>query len=116
MLEGKIAIVTGGVRGIGFAIAEELADQGAEVVICSRNKAQVNEAVKNLNIHGKKAYGKVVDVSSFENCQQLIEFAYSINKRIDILVNNAGIFGPVGLVETNSPEDWKKVLDINILG
>lgn len=116
MLEGKVAIVTGGSRGIGFAIANKLTEIGAEVIICSRNQGQLNEAVSNLSTPTKSAFGIVADVSQFEDCQKLIDFAYSKRERINILVNNAGIFGPVGLLETNDPESWKEVLAVNILG
>lgn len=116
MLKGKVAIVTGGSRGIGFAIAKELIEAGAEVIICSRNKDQLNETVRSLSNPSKRAFGIVADVSQFEDCQKLIDFAYSQKKKIDILVNNAGMFGPIGLLETNDPEEWKEILAINVLG
>lgn len=116
MLKERTAIVTGGSRGIGFAIAKELSAQGADVVVCSRTEKQLSNAVNALSDMDKKAFGIVVDVSNFSDCQKLVEFAYARTGRIDILVNNAGIFGPVGLLETNDPEDWRKVLGINILG
>lgn len=116
MLRGKTAIVTGGARGIGLAIAKELSKQGAIVVICSRTKEQVNSAVDELSAGGNKAFGVTVDISEFPDCQKLIKFALSQTGRIDILVNNAGVFGPVGPLETNDSEEWISVLGINILG
>src|SRR3989344_1974638 len=116
MLKGKVAIVTGGSRGIGFAIAKGLKEKGAEVIICSRNQDQLNEAVSKLSVPSRPAFGIVADVSQFEDCQKLIDFAYSKWKRIDILINNAGIFGPIGLLETNDPKGWEEVLAINVLG
>lgn len=116
MLKERTAIVTGGSRGIGFAIAKELASLGADVVICSRTEGQVNDAVDKLASEGKRVFGIVADVSQFGDCQKLIAFAYSQTGRIDILINNAGVFGPIGLLETNDPEGWKDVLAINILG
>ncbi len=115
MLKAKLAIVTGGSRGIGFAIAKELTEKGAEVIICSRNNDQLSEAVSKLSTPSKPAFGIVADVSKFEDCQKLIDFAYSKRGRINILVNNAGIFGPIGLLETNNPEKWEEVLAINVL-
>lgn len=116
MFKGKTAIVTGGARGIGFAIAKELASLGAQVVICSRTEEQVKSAVNSLSTDGKRAFGITADVSKFGDCQKLVDFAVSQTGKIDILVNNAGIFGPVGLLEMNDPEAWVNVLGVNILG
>lgn len=116
MLKERTAIITGGSRGIGFAIAKELSSQGTNIVICSRTEKQLSDAVDALSGTDKKAFGIVVDVSNFSDCQELIEFAHSQTGRIDILVNNAGVFGPVGLLETNDPNDWKDTLAINVLG
>lgn len=116
MFKERTAIVTGGSRGIGFAIAKEFSTQGAAVIICSRTESQLNEAVGQLASDGSKAFGITADVSRFEDCQKLIDLALSMTGRIDILVNNAGIYGPVGLLETNSPKDWSEVLAINVLG
>mgnify|MGYP001561849035 CR=1 FL=1 len=116
-LKGKTAIVTGGSRGIGFAITKELLDQGVtNVFICSRSKEQLEIAVDRLKRGRGKVYSLIADVSKFKDCQKLINFAYSKTGRIDVLVNNAGIYGPVGLLETNDPEGWLEILKINILG
>ena len=112
----KNAVITGGVKGIGFAIAQELVNQGMKVVICSRTKSQLQQSLVNLNQKGKVAYGIVCDVSNFRDCKKLIGFARNKLKKIDILVNNAGIFGPVGPLETNDPKAWQDALAINLLG
>lgn len=111
MLQDKTAIVTGGSRGIGFAIAQKLTSLGTRVVICSRTEKELRGAVEKLG-----GLGVVADVSRFEDCQKLIDYAIAQTGRIDILVNNAGVFGPVGLLETNGYEEWEKALGINILG
>lgn len=116
MLKGKTAIVTGGSRGIGFAIAKELSDQGVNVVICSRNQKELTRAVEKLSVKGNKVFGQTADVSQFNDCQKLIKFAISKTGRIDILINNAGVYGPIGLLETNDPKAWIDVLSINVLG
>lgn len=116
MLEGKTAIITGGSRGIGFAIAKELSNQGADIIICSRTQKQLDESVKKLALSNKKTFGITADVSQFEDCQRLVNFSHSQTGRIDILVNNAGIFGPVGYLETNDPAAWSDALAINVLG
>lgn len=116
MLRGKIAVITGGSKGIGFAIAKELITAGVTVIICSRNGKELKLAVKKLSNKKRKAFGIVADISKYSDCQRLIDYAYSKYKRIDILVNNAGTFGPIGLLETNDSKDWEKVMAINILG
>ena len=116
MLLDKNAVITGGARGIGFAIAKELVNQGAKVVICSRTKAQLQEALLNLNEKGKVAYGLVADVSNISDCKKLIKFARNKFKKIHILVNNAGIYGPIGPFERVNLEDWQQALQINFMG
>lgn len=115
MAPNKNAIITGGARGIGFAIAEELVRNGVSVVICSRTKHELEKALVKLKQEGKAA-GKVCDVSKLSDCKKLIKFARSKLGSIDVLVNNAGIFGPVGPLETNDPKEWEKALKINLLG
>ena len=116
MALNKAAIITGGARGIGFAIASELVKQGVKVVICSRTKSDLQKSLLKLNQKGKVAYGTVCDVSKLKDCKKLIKFARSKLKKIDILINNAGIFGPVGLLEENDPRAWENALAINVLG
>ncbi len=116
MLKGKTAIITGGSRGIGFAIAKEISSQGANVVICSRNQEELNKAVEKLSTKGNKVFGLAADVSCFNDCEKLVNFVHSKTNRIDILINNAGIYGPIGLLETNDPKAWIDVLSINVLG
>lgn len=112
----KNAVITGGARGIGFAITQELVNLGTKVVICSRTRSDLQKALLILNRKSEVAYGIICDVSKLNDCQKLIEFAHSQTGRIDILVNNAGVFGPVGLLETNDPDNWKDALAINVLG
>ncbi len=116
MLSNKTAIVTGGARGIGFVIAKELVDQGAKVVVCSRTKFDLDKALKLLNTKEEVAYGKICDVSSLRDCKELIAFAKRKLHKIDILVNNAGIYGPIDSFERININDFKKTIDINLLG
>lgn len=116
MLLNKNAVITGGARGIGFAIAQELVSQGAKVVICSRTKGELHKALLNLNQSGKVAYGIKCDVSKLSECKRLIKFAQSKLKKINILVNNAGIYGPIGLFEKIELKEWQKAIQINFLG
>lgn len=116
MLSNETAVITGGVRGIGFAIAKELVGQGAKVVICSRTKLDLEKALKLLNRKKEAAFGWICDVSSLHDCKELIAFAQKKLHKIDILVNNAGIYGPIDSFEKININDFKKTIDINLLG
>lgn len=116
LLAEKCAIITGGARGIGFAIAEEFIIQGAKVIICSRTKSELKKALKILNTKNKVAFGIACDVSNLSDCKKLITFAKSKLKKIDILVNNAGIYGPIGPLEKIDLKLWQKTISINLMG
>src|SRR5579863_7909245 len=91
-LAGRNALVTGGTRGIGFAIAEALASAGAGIVICGRNQNGVDTAVRQLTKQAKsKVAGKVADVRSSTEVAELFSFADRELESVDILVNNAGV-------------------------
>lgn len=115
-MTSKNIIITGGARGIGFAIAQELITQGAIVVICSRTKQELQKSIKALNIRGKNAFGIVCDVSSLSDCRKLIKFAKNKLKKIDVLINNAGIYGPIGPLEKIDLKHWQQALEINLMG
>lgn len=116
MLSDKTAIITGGARGIGFAIAKELVNQGVRVVICSRTRSDLQKALKALNRKNKAAFGKICDVSKFNDCKDLVKFAKEKLNNIDILVNNAGIYGSIGAFEKINVNDFRKTLEINLMG
>lgn len=115
MLAGKSAIITGGTRGIGFTIAKELVNQGANIVICSRTKTELQSALFFLNKKQKKAFGITIDVSKYNQCKKLVDFALSRLETINILVNNAGIYGPIGPLEENNHELWFKTIEVNLM-
>ena len=111
-LKDKTAIVTGGTRGIGRAIAEALVKEGLSVCITARNQDEIDKAVSEL---GGSASGFVCDVRNYEQVRALI--AYTVKKLggLDILVNNAGI-GIFATVEETSPEDFRAILETNLCG
>ena len=113
-LQHKRAIVTGGNRGIGRAIAEALLREGATVTICGRTTSSVEKTVSDLG-GAPKVYGRAIDVSKTEQVAALFEFADLTMGGLDVLVNNAGIgiFRPVGDLTI---EDWQNTLDINLSG
>jgi NAD(P)-dependent dehydrogenase (short-subunit alcohol dehydrogenase family) len=115
-LNDKVAIVTGGTKGIGRAITRKLLDQGSKVVICSRTERDVNGCVQELNVVAKdRIAGTPCNVGDVEQVQKLVNFAVKRFGGIDILVNNAGVglFADVGEI---TPEQWREVLDTNLSG
>ena len=116
MAEKKIAVVTGASRGIGRAIALELAKTGALVVINYRGSAEKAEAVKaEIQAAGGEAEAIQCDVSDFTACGEFFKAVIKQYGRIDVLVNNAGITKD-GLLMGMSEEDFSKVVDINLKG
>ena len=108
-LTGRTALVTGGSRGLGFAMARGLAEAGARVVINGRDEAKLGEAVSSLRADGLDADGSVFDVTD----AQAVRGAIAALGQIDILVNNAGIQRR-GAVEALSEADWRLVIDTNL--
>jgi len=113
ILEDKVAVVTGSTRGIGKAIAEALARQGAEVVISSRRKQEVQSVVAEMS--GLGVRGIPCDVRSYTDAESLMRFAAEGAGGIDILVNSAGI-GIFGHIADVSPDQWDQVIDTNLSG
>jgi len=116
LLEGKTAVITGSSRGLGFAIAKALAEQGASVVLAARTSETLQSAVNHLKKEGFKAEGFTCDASKLEDMERLAQQAVSTFGSLDIWVNNAGISAPYGLTMSISPLSVKKVIDTNISG
>ncbi|MCT4621409.1 MAG: 3-oxoacyl-[acyl-carrier-protein] reductase [Marinisporobacter sp.] len=115
-LTGKTAIVTGGSRGIGKAIALKLADLGANIVVnYTSNAAKAEEVVKQIKDMGKEAIALKADVSNSEEVQNFIKEVEEKFESIDILVNNAGITKDTLLMKMKE-EDWDRVMSINLKG
>jgi len=115
-LTDKTAIVTGGSRGIGRAIALQLARQGADVVVNFQSSAQAaEEVVLLIKDMGREAFAVQADVRKMEDAQRLVKETLAAFKRIDILVNNAGTTRD-GLLLRMSEDDWDIVLDTNLRG
>ena len=116
-INGKTAVVTGGTKGIGRAIAEALMRAGANVCISARNEEEIEQAIGDLNRPAGESgvAGAACDVRDYEQVKALFEHAVGEFGGIDVLVNNAGI-GMFGRVEEISPEDFRAVLETNLFG
>ncbi len=113
-MSGKIALVTGASRGIGRAIAIELANQGADVVVnFHRNEQEALEVVKEIKNIGRDCIALQADVSSFDEVAKMFEIVKKKFGGINILVNNAGITMDRTLRKM-SQEEWGKVIDVNL--
>ena len=108
----KVALVTGGSKGIGYACAERLLADGFRVAICARNAEEVGAAAAKL---GDQALGLRCDVGSAEDCEALVPAVLDRFGRIDALVNNAGVYTPVPFLDFTA-EKWDALMDINLRG
>ena len=115
-LSGKTAVITGGARGIGRAIALRLAEQGADVCFSYKGNAEAAaETVAAVEALGRKAIAVQADVTAPESAKELIDTALAELGKIDILVNNAGITRD-DLIMRMKPEDWTDVIETNLSG
>lgn len=116
-LKDKVAIVTGGSKGIGFGIAEEFVREGAKVVICSRNKEQGEEACAQLKSLGGEIVYTSCDVADLTQLQSLVETAVNSFGRLDIYVANAGINDPQKTHYLDiTAEQYDRIMDVNLRG
>ena len=113
-LDGRVAVVTGGSRGIGRAIATRLAEAGAQVAVVGRDAGRASEAADALPGSGKRV-GLAADVGDLDQSAAMISAAEEALGPIDILVNNAGVTRD-GLLVRMGEDDWKTVLDTNLKG
>ena len=116
-LEGRIALVTGGTRGIGRSISEKLLEAQATVVICARSEADVRRAVEEMAAGSapERVTGRACDVGRYEDVAALFRFIRQRFARLDILVNNAGV-GLFQPVDRMTPQDWRRVIETNLSG
>jgi NAD(P)-dependent dehydrogenase (short-subunit alcohol dehydrogenase family) len=115
-LEGRVAVVTGASRGIGFAIAEALASRGCSVVISARHVSSLEEAATKLAVFDAKVVPYECDIRDELAVQRLFTFVTDEFGHLDFLVNNAGIYGPAQPVGDVDPAGWRDALDTNLTG
>ena len=114
-LDGKVAIVTGGGRGIGRAIALRLAQDGARVVVADLNENNAAHVAQEIQDKGGDAFAFAVDVTRMERVEEMIRETVARYRRLDILVNNAGIGAIAPLMDTDE-KTWDAVMDVNAKG
>ncbi|HJJ22895.1 MAG TPA: SDR family oxidoreductase [Nitrosopumilus sp.] len=111
-LSGKVALVTGGSRGIGFATAKILSENGATVVITAKNQERLEKST--LEIHN--AIGIAADIRNTNDVKNVVNKTIEKFGKLDILVNNAGIFPKIKQLHEIDEDEWNEVLDVNLTG
>jgi len=111
-LAGKIAIVTGGSRGIGFAIAKTLSENGATVVITSKDSEKIKKAESKIS----NSFGITCNIKKKTEVQNVVNQTIEKFGKLDILVNNAGIFPKIKQLHEIDENEWNEVLDVNLTG
>jgi len=114
-LSGRVAIVTGGSRGLGREIAEGLAEAGAALMLCARRREWLLPTVEAMRAAGHAVEGALCDVSQPDQVQRVVDDTIARHGRLDVLVNNAGVSWGAE-PEAMPIEQWRKVIDINLTG
>ncbi len=114
-LKGKTALVTGGIHGLGMAMAEGLANAGAELIITNNTAEPLETAIDYYKSKGYKATGYVFDVTDEDEAEKQVNAMLAAHGKIDILVNNAGIIMRVMAIDMKV-EDFRKVIDVDLVG
>ena len=115
-LEGKVAIVTGGGRGIGRAIAKVMAREGAAVTLAARSLDQLRATAEEIQDDGGRCIVVETDVTSEDSVNRMAKETLEAFGTIDILVNNSGIAGPTALCEETTIDDWNQTFAVNVIG
>lgn len=115
-LKGKIAVITGGGRGIGKAIAQAYAREGADLFLIARTAPELSQTQKELQKYGGRVEIDAADVSQSADIERIRRRIAQDFSRVDVLVNAAGVYGPIGALEDTSPEEWERTFSINVFG
>ena len=114
--EDKVVLITGGSRGLGYAMAHAFADRGANIIVASRKQAACEQVAEELAAKGVKALGVGCHVGHWEELSDLVETSYSDFGRVDVLINNAGLSPLYPSLDQVSEELFDKVVAINLKG
>ncbi len=116
MLRGKVVMITGASRGLGRALALACAEEGANLVINSRDASSLDPVVEEAEDAGAEVLAVAAEVSKSEDVERLVNSAAERFGRIDVLVNNAGLLGPRVPIAEYPEDEWRKVLEANLTG
>jgi NAD(P)-dependent dehydrogenase (short-subunit alcohol dehydrogenase family) len=116
LLAGKVAVITGGGRGIGRAMARKFAGEGATVVVAARTKSEIEAVAAEIRDAGGRALAIPTDIAEEGHCDHLIRSCEAHFGPVDILVNNGGDYGPVKPVEEIHPSEWDRVIAVHLRG
>jgi 3-oxoacyl-[acyl-carrier protein] reductase len=118
-LAGKQAIITGANQGLGLEIARKFVSAGADVMLCARNEARLDDAcaeLKRMAASNQKIVAQAADVSVESDAYEVVQKTLALLGGCHILINNAGVYGPMGEIETLDWQDWKRTIEINVYG
>ena len=115
-LSGKIAMISGGSKGLGAALARRFAAEGAAVSMCARNRDELESVVREIEASGGRALGVVADVTSEEDMVSWVAKTRATLGPVNILVNNASLLGQRVPIEEYSADVWRQVVDVNLTG
>lgn len=114
-LKNRVAIITGGGRGIGREVAILFASEGAKVAVSARSSDQIAKVVEEISASGGEAIGVSADVSREDDVRRIVDETMEKFGRVDVLVNNAGILEPGPIASVDS-ESWRRVIEVNLFG
>jgi NAD(P)-dependent dehydrogenase (short-subunit alcohol dehydrogenase family) len=115
-LAGKVAIVTGASSGLGVAIAQAMAEAGADVAIGARRLDRLEDTKRLIEAAGQRGLAVRTDITEVEDCQALVDAAVSEFGHVDVLVNNAGDGGEYNPATEDPPDHFRRVVDLNLMG
>jgi NAD(P)-dependent dehydrogenase (short-subunit alcohol dehydrogenase family) len=116
LFEDTYIVITGGSKGIGKTLAKRFFEEGASIVICSRNQEELHTTCHEIDSEGVRCFGILADVSLAGDCKKVIDFAVEKFGSVDVLINNAGIIGETGKFLDADIPAWEQAIMVNLFG